>query len=164
MVNMDILSFIRRLVPHRRDKEALGLKGLVEWRHWDKEGNLKDIGKSFNVILNEGKAYTAGLLCGDVSGAYDSLALGTSDTSASASDTGLISETHRATATTSRVTTTVSNDTAQWVHTFSFSDSYALREVGVCRGSSDDFLTRANITINVESGDKVQITYKVQVQ
>ena len=117
------------------------------------------------TFVNSGKSAVAGLINGVVTNYFEYIAIGTSSTAESASQTALGSETHRASATTSRITTNVSDDTAQWVHTFSFTSSYAICESGIFDSSSGGtMLARAVFsTLNVESGDKLQVTWKAVV-
>ena len=147
--------------------ESLGLKGEIEFLVIDKEGNIRERRVVRNVITNDGKASVAGLILADVSETpYDYVAIGTGTTSASASDTALEAETHRVAGTGSRVTTSTTNDTAQLQATFNFSASYSITESGVFNASSGGtMLCRQTFSaINVNDGDSLQITWKIQVQ
>jgi len=158
------MSILDKLLGRKADR--VSLEGEVIAIRWNPK--LPDYGlyvaKKKNVILNEGIGRVSGLLNGEVSGYYDYIAIGTSDATASASDTSLHSEIDRGLATTSQETTSITNDTAKWVKTFSFTATYTINEVGICRGTSDDFLTRANLSVTVNDGDNLTIIYKVKVQ
>jgi len=83
------------------------------------------------------------------------LAIGTGTTTASASDTALENEIDRGEA-----TVTLNDNELQFVHTFSFSASQAITEMGIFNASTGgDILTRSTFgAINVSNGDSLQIT------
>jgi hypothetical protein len=146
------------------DSEKFKLKGFVKIDHI-RDGQIIDTREFANLIVNVGKAQIAGLINGVVTTPFKYVAIGTGTTAPAAGDTALAGETHRASATTiDRVTTTVTNDTARWVHTFSFTASYALAESGLFDASTaGNLLARQTFaTINVASGDSLQVTWKVQ--
>lgn len=123
-----------------------------------------------NLVVDAGKAEVAGLINGVTSKPFDKLAIGTGTTAPAATDTELEAEIsdsggERATATTSRVTTDVANDTAQWVHQWTFSGSKAVTESGILNATdTGTLLARQTFSvINVQSGDKLEITWKVDV-
>lgn len=124
-----------------------------------------------NLITNAGKAQVAGLVLSDVGGtAFDYIAIGTDNTAAAAANTALGAEITtgggaRAASTGTRVTTSVTNDTAQLVATWTFSGSFAIVETGVLNASSAGVLLARQVfsTINVQSGDQLTITWKIQI-
>jgi hypothetical protein len=77
------------------------------------------------------------------------------------SDSGL----ERAAGTTSRVTTDVTNDTAQVTKTFSVSGSTAVTEAGLLDSASTGILLARQVfsAINVISGDTLAITWKLDI-
>lgn len=93
-------------------------------------------------ILNAGKAEMAGLLVNTGScTAFTYLAYGTDSTAVAATDTTMTGESQRAAGTATRTTTTVTNDTAQLVYTFSVATTETIRKVGIVNASSSgDFL------------------------
>lgn len=123
-----------------------------------------------NLITSAGKAGVASRLNGSGSeAAFTYIAVGTGTTAANVADTTLETETadsglSRANATASRVTTSVTNDTAQLVYTFSVSGTKAVTESGVLNASSSGVLLARQVfsAINVVSGDSLQITWKFQ--
>jgi len=125
----------------------------------------------YNSMTNAGFAVTSGLLYGTGT-AFTAVAIGTGTTAASASNTALITETKRKAGTTSQVTTTVVNDTAQWDATFSnatdgLSGSAAITEVGIFNNnaSGGTLLLRqvfAPINVNWSNGDTLQMIVKCQ--
>jgi hypothetical protein len=123
-----------------------------------------------NLVTNAGKASCAGLLTGDVVNYFDYIAVGTGTTAAAVTDTALETETatsglSRAASTNSRVTTDVTNDTAQFTKTFSVSGTVAVTESGVLDASSTGtLLARQTFSaINVVNGDSLTITWKIDV-
>jgi hypothetical protein len=121
-----------------------------------------------NLITNAGKAAIASRINGSGGeAAFTYIAVGTGTNAAAAGDTTLQTETatsglSRANATASRVTTSVTNDTAQLVNTFSVSGSVAVTESGVLNASSNGTLLARQVfsAINVVNGDSLQITWK----
>ena len=150
------------------------IKGEVHIARFDSEGNLLEVRYIDNVITNVGKAEVAGLIIADAGAtAFGYIAIGDgsstnpgSCTAEAATDTALGNETHRAAATTSLVTTSVTNDTAQLVATFNFTASYSICESGVFNAATGgDMLARATFPVlNVQNGDSLQVTWKIQVQ
>lgn len=150
--------------------ETLKIQGYFEIEHRDAQGRLIEARTVKNLITSAGKAAAAGLLNGVVTDFFEHLALGIGTTAAAAGDTALESEITtnggaRASATTSRVTTTVTNDTAQLVYTWTFSGSFAVTECGVLSAAAAGVLLARQVfaAINVVSGSTLQITYKVAV-
>ena len=130
-------------------------------------GNVKVVD---NLVTNAGKAIVAGLMTGDVTNFFDYIAVGTGTTGAALTDTTLETETadsglSRAASTNSRVTTDVTNDTAQFAKTFTVTGTKAVTESGVFDASSTGgLLARQTFSaINVVSGDSLTITWKVDV-
>jgi len=121
-----------------RGVERVGLRGELELVVRDKHGKVKDRRVLKNLIVNVGKAQVAGLINGDVTTPFKYIAIGTGTTSPAATDTGLENETHREQADTiDRVTTSVTNDTARLIKTFSgYSGSEAITESGVFDAAS----------------------------
>jgi len=147
------------------NQDTLGLKGKVLLVHTTKDGEVYKY-ETPNTIVNVGKAQVAGLINGVVTNYFEYLAIGTGTTAADPSDTGLEAEVEsRGAATTSRVTTSVTNDTAQLVYTWNFTSSYAITESGIFDSSTGGTLLARQVfdAINVGSGDSLQVTWKLQV-
>jgi len=127
-----------------KPKEPMGIRDRVILTVRDKNGNVKqeyDSGWSPNGITNAGMAEVAGLITLDVGGtAFDYIAIGTGTTAFDPTQTALVTEIKRKGATGSRTTTTVTNDTAQYVTTFSSADGLsgtsAVTESGVFNAST----------------------------
>ena len=114
------------------------------------------------TVTNTGLAEIANLTIGSGT-AFSYLAIGTGTTAAAVTDTALETETQRESATTSRVTTDTTNDTSQWVYTFSFSGVEAVTEFGVFNDATVGIVLGRTVdsAVNVSSGDSLQVTYKV---
>lgn len=126
--------------------------------------------KVSNLITNAGFAGAASRINGSGSEAvFTYIAVGTGTTAANVTDTTLQTELatsglSRVSATASRVTTSVTNDTAQLTTTFSVSGSAAVTESGVLNAASAGTLLCRQVfsAINVANGDSLQITWKIQ--
>jgi hypothetical protein len=123
-----------------------------------------------NLITNAGFAGLASRINGAGSeAAFIYIAVGTGTTAAAVTDTALEAEISdsglsRASATASRVTTTVTNDTAQLVYTFSVTGTKAVTESGVLNAASLGTLLCRQVfsAINVVNTDNLQITWKIK--
>lgn len=123
-----------------------------------------------NQMVDAGRAGVASRINGaGGEAAFTWIAVGTGVTGASNADTTLGTETStsglaRANSTATRVTTTVTNDTAQLVNTFTVTGTVAVTESGVLNASSaGTLLCRQTFSaINVANGDSLQITWKVK--
>ena len=125
-----------------------------------------------NLITNAGVAAVAGLAGGTGSiSIFDNIGVGKGATSALAANTVLATEvnqggtvgTDHLTATVTRITTDVTNDTLQLVRTFAFTATIAITESGVFNAESGGtMLARQTFSaINVVNGDTLQITWKI---
>lgn len=131
-----------------------------------------------NGVTDAGKAAVASRINGSGgAAAFTAIGQGTGTTAFSASDTALETEKKAdgtaasgvhalatASVTASRVTTTVSNDTAQLVGTISETASMAITESGVFNAdTSGTLLCRQTFSaVNVVSGDSLQFTWKIK--
>jgi len=172
-----LLDILARRLGRGARVEAMGMRDRVMLTVRDSEGNVKqeyDSGWSGNGITNAGMAEVAGLIASGITGvtAFGYIAIGTGTTAFDPSQTALVTEIKRKSATTSRVTTTVTNDTAQWVATFSSADGLtgtsAVTESGIFNASTGGtMLARqvfSTLNINWDAGDSLQVTWKVQVK
>lgn len=132
--------------------------------HWSKTKTVK------NLMTNAGFALVAGRINGSGSPAAATyIAVGTGTTAANAADTALETESasaglSRAAGSVSLVTTTVTNDTAQVVVTFTVTGTVAVTESGLLNASSSGTLLCRQVfsAINVVNGDSLQITWKIK--
>jgi len=151
-----------------------GLKAIdtLEIVHIGKDGRVKSrevTGIPEDTVTRVGKAQAAGLLNGVVTTPFTYLAIGTGTTASADTDTALQAEITtgggaRAAATCTRVTTTVTNDTAQLYKEWTFTASFAVTECGAFdAASAGNMLFRQVFAVkNVESADKLQLTAKIQ--
>lgn len=122
-----------------------------------------------NLITSAGKAALAGL-AGDT-GTIDPftyLAVGTSNTAVNVSQTTLVAEVtddglERASATVSRVTTTVTNDTLQLVKTWTATDSKTIEEIGIFNASSSGIMLGRALTTTKTLANQETLTATYQV-
>lgn len=148
------------------DMQAIG---EYEVEH-SRNGELIKRGTHKNVITKVGLAAMAGLFLTDVGGtAFDYMAIGIGTTPETANDTTLESEIasgggERKAGTGTRVTTTVTNDTAQLEAAFTFTAPFAVTEVGVLNDPTTGTLATRKVfsAYNVISGDVLTIRYKVK--
>jgi len=153
--------------------ESIKLVGELEVVVYDKDGNIKYREHKRNVITNVGKAEVASLIGGLSTSAFTYIAIGTGTTSPSSTDTALESEIARKSASASKETTNVTNDTLVLVATFSSADGLSgtanVAEAGVFNASSGGtMLARQTMSSPVpmdwDAGDAIQITWKIIVQ
>lgn len=145
----------------------IGLVGLIEITVRDKDGNIKDHRKMHNLIVDAGLAGLASRINGSgAEAAFTYLAVGIGTTAVDHEDETLESEIvavglERASATCSRTTTTVTNDTAKLSKTWSVTGTRAVTEVGALNASSVGTLLGRQVfaAVNVNDGDSLQIDY-----
>lgn len=154
-----------RLGKFVRKAFGLDLQGFGLLGHYAGTMKIK------NLVVSAGKAGVASRINGSGGeAAFTYLAVGTGVTAAAAGDTTLQTETatsglSRASATVSRITTSVTNDTAQLDKTFSVTGTVAVTEAGALNAASSGTLLGRQVfsAVNVVNGDTLQITYKFQV-
>ena len=116
-----------------------------------------------NTIPDRGKQKIAELTGGTDTTPVSAIALGIGTPTA----TALGNEVVRAAATVSNTTTTTTGDTEQWTHTFNFTASYGITEEGLFDNNVSGGVMLASqsfAVVNVQNGDAMQITHKVQIQ
>lgn len=174
-LNRMIFSFFRKFVKPI-SKEGQVKKGLFNYlaayglRIPGITGNWQDKIVIANLITSAGKAGAASRVNGSGSeAAFTYIEVGTGTTAADVANTTLEtaitdSGLARVNATASRVTTTVTNDTAQLTTTFSVSGTKAITESGLLNAASTGVLLCRQVftAINVVSGDSLTITWKIK--
>jgi len=146
--------------------DTLKLKGTYHFQIRGIDGNIRDEWNVDNLVTTVGKAQLA-LLAGDASATpFTYIAVGTSNTAPAIGQTALGAETttnglQRASATASRTTTTVTNDTLSLTKTFTASGTVAVEEIGIFNASSSGtMLSRAlTSTKTVVNGETLACTY-----
>lgn len=152
------------------ENQIFKARGWFEIANRDSRGFIKDGRVVHNLITSAGKAGMASRLGGSGSeAAFTYLAVGTGTTAAAVTDTTLQTELStaglaRASATASRVTTSVTNDTAQLLYSWSVSGTAAVTEAGILNAASVGVLLCRQVfsAVNVVNLDTLQLTYKVQ--
>lgn len=118
-----------------------------------------------NLVVNTGHAGYAGQIGGVTTTPFTALAYGTGTNAAGASDTALQTEVARGAATVTRVTTSTTNDTCQWVKTFTAGGTQAITEEGIFDNntSGGNLLARQVFSaVNMVLNDTIQFTHKIQ--
>jgi len=128
-------------------------------------------------VTDAGRAVVSARLYGTGSAAFSSIGIGTGTTAFAASQTALVTEVKAdgtaasgvhalptASTTASSVTTTVTNDTAQWTGNISITGTIAIAECGLFNADTNGtMLCRQTFTaVNVVSGDTFTPTWKVK--
>ncbi len=180
-LNKAIFSFFRKLAATKgikiRNDDGSPTKGLIAslalyglripfiTGFWTSHMNIA------NLVTDAGKAGVASRINGSGGeAAFTYIAIGTGGVAPAAGDTALGAEITtgggaRANSTASRVTTDVTNDTAQLVNTFSLTASFAVTESGVLNAAAaGTLLCRQTFSaVNVVNGDSLQVTWKIDV-
>lgn len=150
--------------------ENLFIKGRLSIELTDAYGNLKETREIPNLVVNSGRAFIAQAMLKTTTNtpaAMTHIGVGTGSTAAALTDTGLSTEIGtRSSATATNVTTTVTNDTAQYVATFLPGNATgAITEAGVFNASTaGTMLCRTTFAvINKGENDTITITWKVTV-
>lgn len=128
-------------------------------------------------IADAGRAVVSARLYGTASAAYGAIGMGTGVTAFAAGNTTLGTEVKAdgtaasgvhavatASVTASSVTTTVTNDTAQFVGTVAITATIAVSESGLFNADTNGtLLARQTFTaVNVVNGDSIQFTWKIK--
>jgi hypothetical protein len=150
--------------------EQIKLAGEIRLVLKDKFGKVKEDRNIKNTITTVGKAELSALMLTDIGGtAFDYIAIGTGNPSATAlgAECGSDGGERRGGADVvgTQETTTTTDDTAQWVTTFTFTGSFALTEEGIFNGTPAGTMlaSQSFAALNVVDGDTLQITHKVKV-
>lgn len=144
-----------------------GIKGRIDFKITRANGDVEEWSVN-NLITSAGKAQLA-LLAGDATAIpFTYLATGTSNTAPAIGQTALAAEIttlglQRASATVSRVTTTVTNDTLQLVKAFTATGSVTVEEVGIFNASSSGTMLGRALTgtRTLATNDMLTATYQV---
>jgi hypothetical protein len=142
---------------------------LIKLRVPGVTGSYKDSFTNRNLITTTGVAKVAALIAGISSPvAFTYCALGIGVTAANVADTALGSEIvtgglSRAVATITNTTVSTTNDSAQFVKTFTATAAFAVTEEGIFNASSAGTLLAHQVfsAINLAIGDSITITHTV---
>jgi len=151
--------------------DEIKIKGRFNIKHY-RNGKILSEETIDNTTTTAGFAEIAGLFNEQTSGGFKWLALDESSTATTSGSTGLAIECTtsglgRAQATSSRVTTTNPNDTAQAVKTFTATATKTIYGAGIFDTSTANAGVMAAGTHfsakNLEANDSLQVTYKVKI-
>ncbi len=150
--------------------ENIKLSGELRMVLRDKYGKIKEKRIIKNTITTVGKAELAGLMLIGVSGtAFDYIAIGTGTptTTALGSESTGSGGARRggADVTGTRVTTTLTNDTAKWVTTFTFTGALAITEEGIFNAAAAGTMlaSQSFSVLNVADSDTLALDHRVKV-
>ena len=146
--------------------EKIRATGQVSFVLTDENGNVKQQ-DSKNLVVSSGLAFIVSRMLGAAAAAMSHMAIGTGTTAAAATQTALVAESARATLTSSTVvTTTVANDSAQYVATFGpGAGTAAITEAGIFNAASAGTMLARTVfpAINKGALDTLTLTWKVAV-
>lgn len=163
---MKIKDFLKKKINGLSD----GVKAIGEYKIVirDENGNVKDKEEIKNLVVDDGLAAIASRVGDTLTNAFTYIALGSDSTAETSVDSALGSEftsggLSRVSATFSRVTTNVTNDTMQLENQFNVTASNSINEIGIFNAATGgDLLSRKVIdTKNVSANDTITITYKL---
>lgn len=157
-MNKDLMNYLGAMA---------GIVGWVEIRSIDKETREKTLlAVAPNLITNAGLAQVALLLEDAAAEPFLEACVGEGTTAAANTDTALESEVDTQTPTVSRVTTLITDDTAQFVslHTAP-AGGWEITEYGIKTATGHVLLNHVVFAaISLTEGNELEFTYKVQVQ
>jgi hypothetical protein len=146
--------------------ETIKARGLVAFTLVDENGNTKESG-THNLVVDAGLAFIASRMKDATAAVMSHMAVGTGTTAASDAQTALVTEAARVALTsTTIVTTTVTNDSVQYVATFNpGTGTGALAEAAVLNAASGGSMLARTVfpVINKGALDTLTITWKVSV-
>lgn len=152
--------------------ESLGLTGQVHMVLRDRYGFIKEERYGPNLVVNAGKAEVAQLISStSLSGTpFTNIAIGIDNTAPAVGQTALQSEItsaggQRVVGFISNETTSVTNDTCQFITTYNFTASFSVQESGIFNNTAaGDMLCRQTFTaLSVSSADALTVTWKIRV-
>ncbi len=176
LINHLILKFIRKHTENPIGEDGLVKPGVFNYfSAYGVQipfitGNFGNVRNIANLVTNAGLAAIASRINGSgAEAAFTYIEVGTGTNAAAAGDTALQtaitdSGLARANSSVSRVTTTVTNDTAQMVNSFTVTAPKAVTESGVLNAASGGTLLCRQVfsVMNVDNGDLFQVTWKTK--
>jgi hypothetical protein len=142
--------------------ESINVKGNLEVVLLDETGNQKDYRKVNNLVVAVGKDAIASRMVGNTTAIMSHMAVGTSNTAATTSQTALGAEIGRV----ALDSTTRSSNTITYISTFpAGTGTGAITEAGILNASSSGNLLCRTIfgVVTKAAGDTVVITWNVTV-
>ena len=146
--------------------EKIRSTGQVSFVLTDENGNVKQQ-DSKNLVVDSGLAFIASRMIGTTAGAMSHMAVGTGTTAAADAQTALVTESDRVALTSSTiVTTTVANDSVQYVATFGPGvGTAAITEAGLFNAAPAGTMLARTVFAVINKGalDTLTLTWKVTV-
>ena len=146
--------------------DKIKARGVVAFVLTDEKGNVKEQSEH-NLVVDAGLAYIASRMKDATATVMSHMAVGTGTTAAADAQTTLVTESARVALTsTTIVTTTVTNDSVQYVATFNpGTGTAALTEAGLFNAASNGTMLARTVfpVINKGALDTLTITWKVTV-
>lgn len=146
--------------------DSLKTNGTLELKLIDANGNIKEQ-REHNLVVNSGLAYISSRIYGAAQAVMSHMAVGTGSLAAAAADTALGSQIARVALDSSTiVTTTVTNDSVQYVATFApGTGTGAITEAGIFNDASVGTMLCRTVFAVINKGtlDTLVITWKVTV-
>ena len=151
-----------------QSSDPMGLRGEVSIQIFRKDGSLKEDVLIKNLVVNAGLAWISSRMLDASSAVVSHMGLGTSSTAAAATQTALVAEagTRAAVTAAARVTTTVTNDSVQYVATFDANNPAgltAITEAGLFNALTGGTMIARTVfpVINKDVDDSLAITWKI---
>jgi hypothetical protein len=146
--------------------EKIKATGQVYFVLTDENGNIKQQ-DSKNLVVDPGLAFIASRMIGTTAAVMSHMAIGTGTTAAADAQTALVTESARVALTSSTVvTTTVANDSVQYVATFGPGvGTAAITEAGIFNAASAGTMLARTVFAVINKGalDTLTLTWKVTV-
>lgn len=147
-------------------KENLRATGQVSFILTDENGNIKQQ-DSKNLVVSPGLAFIVSRMINASAAAMSHMAVGTGTAATDTTQTALVTEAARVALTSSTiVTTTVANDSAQYVATFGPGvGTAAITEAGIFNAASAGTMLARTVfpVINKGALDTLSLTWKITV-
>jgi hypothetical protein len=147
--------------------ENIKAKGSLRVQLFGADGEVKQDELFENLVVNGGLAFIASRMTAATAGVMSHMAVGTSTTAAAAAQTALVTEAARvALASTTLVTTTVANDSVEYVATFpAGTGTGALTEAGLFNDPTAGTMLCRTVydVINKGALDSLTVTWKVVI-
>lgn len=147
--------------------EELLAKGSLDIVVTGPDGEIKDSVHVPNLVVNTGLSYVTSRMIGTGANAMSHMAVGSGTAAAAANNTALNSELNRVALTSAtQVTTTVNNDSVQYLATFSPGVATgAVTEAGIFNASSEGTMLCRTVfnVVNKEANDTLTITWKIVI-
>lgn len=141
-------------------------KGYVQFTLTDEHDNIKQQ-EEHNLVVAGGLAFITERMVGNTPAVISHMALGTNNTAASSANTALGAEVGRVSlASTTRVTTNVTNDSVQYAASFGPGVATgAITEAGLFNASSGGTLAARTVFAVINKGtlDTLAITWKIVI-